>query len=586
MKKAAFHIAFAFIILLGLLPALQMKFRFVEEKPLNGAFKLAEKPDLTLKSWHSGEFQQNTENYLKDHSGFRNFLVRLQNQVDYWFFRQANAEGAVVGKKGQLFEYDYIRSWLAADDPGDSFIDKKLRRTKYVQEYLKREKNIDLVVVFEPGKASFYPEFIPEKYSKSKKGPSTYEHYLQKAHELDIDYIDLNQYFLDLKPDAAYPLYPRYGTHWSVYGMRYAADSLLNFIEKRRSIILTAMHDDSLGLSSEPFDTDDDVLKTMNLLIQPQGELLAYPFFRFDTLHPGEKPHVLVIADSYYWNIFNTRIPKYLFANEAFWYFNTLVYPDHYLQPTYTKDLNLQQEAEKQNVIFLMVTERFVHKFDWRFIDQLFGLYAPAWLNDPVYDKINDIMQVAPWYNQMISKAEKRNIPLEDILNSEGKFMVLQEDTLDYMLNYGVEHFSNIISGDPGWMAHVEKKARERGIPVEEMLEDDALYIFNKDFPGLFELNRALNETILRIYSDKLLLDSLEKEAARYYQEPSSFIKLKAWQIYRDQEIEKSCEAIRKDEGWYRDVSQKAKNKGITVEEMIRLDAEYMWEKRVLSSKF
>ena len=64
-------------------------------------------------------------------------------------------------KTQTALEYDYIRSWLAIDYPGDSFIEKKLQRTKYVQEYLKREKGIDLVIVFEPGKASFYPEYIP-----------------------------------------------------------------------------------------------------------------------------------------------------------------------------------------------------------------------------------------------------------------------------------------------------------------------------------------------------------------------------------------------------------------------------------------
>jgi len=282
MKKPGLHIAFVFIILMMVLPAVQMRFHPFKEKPLNGAFNLAEKPHFSKENWNSGEFQGKVERYLKDHIGFRNFLVRLQNQVDFSLFRQANAEGAILGKNKQLYEYDYIRSWLAIDFPGESFIEKKLERTKFVQDYLKREKNIDLVVVFEPGKASFYPENIPSQYTAKKNGLSTYDQYLAKAKETGIDYIDLNEYFLQLKPESKYPLFPPLGTHWSVYGMLFVADSLIRFIENRRNVDLPEFYADSIEISSKPRDTDDDMIRTMNLLFSLKGVDLAYPVFTFD----------------------------------------------------------------------------------------------------------------------------------------------------------------------------------------------------------------------------------------------------------------------------------------------------------------
>ncbi len=581
MKKTGSHIAFALIIILILLPAIQMLFHLFKEKPLNGAFNLAEKPVFSKGNWYSGKFQGQVERYLKDYSGFKNFLVRLENQLDFSLFRQANAEGAVIGKNKQLFEYDYIRSWLAKDYPGDSFVEEKLRRTKYVQEYLKREKNIDLVVVFEPGKASFYPEYIPSGYSKQKEGLSTYERFLKKARELNIDFIDLEQYFIQLKPVSDYPLFPRFGTHWSVYGMQFAADSLLRLIENRRGISLTKVKVNSTEISSKPWDTDDDVLKTMNLLFSPKGENLAYPVFDFDTAHPGEKPMVLVIADSYYWNIYNSRIPKYLFANEAFWYFNSLVYPENYIQPTFTKDLNFRQEVEKQQVIFLMVTERFLHKFDWQFIDQLYALYTPEWLKDPVYDKINDIMQVDNWYNDVIKKAGKNHISLEDALVAEGKYLYFFSDTAGYMINYGPVHYSRIIADDPRWMESVREKAKQQNIPVDEMLNTDGLYIFQKDYPGLYDINRGLTGAEERLYSDPAAINSLKREADSYNFDQNAFIRLKAWQIYKEEEIQKTCNAIRTDSAWLASVSQKALLKGVSLDEMIRIDALYLWEERL-----
>jgi hypothetical protein len=319
----------------------------------------------------------------------------------------------------------------------------------------------------------------------------------------------------------------------------------------------------------------------MNLLFPPKGEKLAYPVYSFDTANPGEKPMVLVIADSYYWNIFNTRIPKYIFANEAFWYFNTLVYPDHYLKETYTKDLNFQQEVEKQQVIFLMVTERFVHKFDWRFIDQLYALYTPGWLKDPVYDKINDIMQVAPWYEKIIESARGKHISLEEALILNGKYMYHYNDTAAYLINFGSEHFSNSIADDPSWMAQIREKANRRNISTDEMLQEDARYFFKKDFPGLYEMNEGLSDMEKRIYADIKLSDSLELEAGLYRFDPAVFIRIKAWQFYKEEEIQKTCNAIRSDPSWLEDVKQKALVKNIPLDEMILLDAGYMWEERI-----
>ncbi len=582
MKKKGLHIAFYGLVLLLAVPALQLQFGLFREKPLNGAFTLAEKPVFSKETWMDGSFQRNVEQYLKDNSGFRNFMVRFQNQLDYILFRQANAQGVVIGKNGQLFEYDYIRSWLALDYPGDSFVEKKLTRAAYVKEFLKKEKNIDLVIVFEPGKASFYPEYIPDEYSGEKSGPSTYERYRNKAIEIGLGFTDLQEYFMQLKPDAQYPLFPPYGTHWSVYGMKYAADSMLKLIEEERGIRFSGYGygTDTPETSKKPRDTDDDVLKTMNLLFPMKGKTLAYPAFSFGTTDQEEKPMVLTVADSYYWNIFNTGIPRELFDNEAFWYFNTLVYPDHYLKPTFTNDLNIREEVEKQDVIFLMVTERFVHKFDWRFTDQLFHLYAPGWMNDPVYDKINDIMQLETWYEEMIEKSQNTGLSLEQVLINEGKFLYHREDTTGYLLEYGMEHYSRMISADSGWMAHVREKARAKNISDEEMLRNDAAYMFNLEHPGLFSIHNAWNETINKLTADPAAMDRLKSEAARNHLDFERYLRHEAWVLYKNEELLKTREAILSNPGWYRDVKQKAAEKGIPVDQMIKLDAIYLFDQK------
>jgi hypothetical protein len=584
MKKALLNIAFAGIVLLLALPGIQMMTGLFREKPLNGAFTLAEKPAFTVESWMDGNFQSEAEQYMKDRAGFRNFLVRLQNEVTYSLFNEAHAEGAVVGKAGQLYEYDYIRAWLAEDYPGDSFADKKLIRLKYMQEYLKREKGIDLVLVFEPGKASFYPEFIPDQYVKQKSGLSSYERFRDKAKEYGVDFIDFQQYFLELKQNSQYPLFPKYGTHWSVYGMHFAADSLLRFIEQRRGIHLTRATVGSVQYSTLPLETDDDVLKTMNTLIRRHDVTLAYPRYSFDTIHPGYKPMILAVADSYYWNIFNTDIPKYVFANQAYWYFNSQVYPDYYLDKTTTKDLNLKKEVEKQQVIFLMVTERFVHKFDWKLIDQLCDIYAPPYFKDPVYQNINNIMQVEDWYNDIIDKSIKKKKPLEETLIAEGKFLYKDQDTAAFMLDYGVEYYEDIISADSNWMSAVREKARMKNISDKEMLQTDAKFMFGQRYPEIFAISEKLHSEEDRLTSNADSLARIMQYSKTHYLDPERYIRHRAWENYKAGELAGTREAILRTPHWLEQVKQKAAKKGISLDEMIREDAIYIYNRKLKSA--
>jgi hypothetical protein len=105
MKKLTVkQILFLLVMLLLILPALQRYFIFVAEKPLSGAFVKQEPPnfsDITVSSWMDGSFQADFSTRLEPHIGFHNTLLRLFNQLEYSLFREANAEGVIVGKAGK-----------------------------------------------------------------------------------------------------------------------------------------------------------------------------------------------------------------------------------------------------------------------------------------------------------------------------------------------------------------------------------------------------------------------------------------------------------------------------------------------------
>jgi len=579
------NIVFIVLLVLLALPTIQHVTKFIKVKQLDGDFVLASRPAFSWQTWLSGNFQTQFNNYIEDHIGFRSFFVRLNNQIDFCLFHKANADGVVVGKDRMLFEYDYIRAYTGEDFIGKKTIRKKLSRVKFLQKYLKEKYDIDFVLIFEPSKVRFYPEDIPDRYLDKGISLSNYEYFTQEAKKLGVRFIDYNKYYNGLKGTKPYPLYPKWGIHWSEYGMSFVADSLIRYIENLRGIKLPEMHLDSMLVTEQLRDSDYDIGKTMNLLWRLPHPEVAYPEYSFKTDSTRTRPMVLTIADSYYWNIFNTRLPKNLFANETFWYFNAKVYPDFYYGPKWVKDLDLKAEIEKQDIILLSVTERFLYKFDWGFVDNVFKLYTPPCSDDLIYDFANGIKSDATWFTKILSKAQKTGIPLEDAINNEATYEAIKENLEGYLTWYGLDHYKKIILDTPDWKAAVAKKAEEQGISFNEMLSRDADYVFKADHPAINEKYHLIQKNIVAIQSDPSWLAIVGKKAASFFMDTVEMVHMDA-EYLANQEIgnESGDEVkirnyenqIRKDPKWLEMVTKKATEKGIPLNDMINQDARYM----------
>jgi len=578
-----------FIILLATLtlPAIQHRYNIFSVRPLDGDFVLNQKPSFTWNSWTDGTFQAGLDSYLEDHIGFRNFFVRLNNQIEFSLFHKANAEGVVVGKDRMLFEYDYIRAYTGGDFIGKETLDKKLGRMKFLQTYLKNQFNIDFLFVLEPSKARSYPENIPDRYLNDGLSISNYEYISQKVKGSGINYIDLNKYFRQIKDTSTYLLYPKYGIHWSENTMPAVADTLVKTIEHIRNIELPEYEVQSVIFGDSLADSDYDVGKTMNLLWRMPHPEMPYPVFSFNPDNSGEKPMVLAVADSYYWNIFNTRIPKNLFANEAFWYFNAKVYPEFYFGEKWVSQLDIKSEIEKQDIILLSVTERFLYKFDWGFIDQVYDIYAPDYSGDIIYKYENLIRLDAQWFDRIQKESKKENISLEQAIKTEARYQAFTVEPEVYLTWFGLDHYREVISSNDGWKILVEEKAAENGRSFEAQLTMDAEYVFKSDFPDLHAKYHQIREFEQQIKSDPEWLSQVRDKAKFYHMDLQSMIDTDAEYMASskadeenplEEKIKVYEELIRKDPNWLESVRKKAEEQGKSLNQAIRDDAIYMAE--------
>ena len=239
MRKHFHKILFFSTIAIMVIFLIQTVTGVVKLEPLHGATIETEKPKLTLKNYTDGSFQDESESYLREQFGFREWLIRGYNQFLWSCFRESNNSTVVRGKKDWLFEEIHVRDYYESlmykytDDKDEMrrIFETEVQRFKKVQELLK-EHNIHLFLVIAPCKDAIYPEYLPKNATYFRHdGLHAYDYYQKRFDEIGVNYIDFVSLFRDIKDSVDYPLFPSCGTHWSNIASIYAFDSILRYME-------------------------------------------------------------------------------------------------------------------------------------------------------------------------------------------------------------------------------------------------------------------------------------------------------------------------------------------------------------------
>jgi len=381
--KSVKSILFVIILLLLLLPLFQQSFNLVNVKPLKGAFDLAEKPEFSWRKIFNDEYQTEFNNYIEDHIGFRPDLVRVNNQIAFSVYDTAVANWVLIGKENYLYELNYIRGYLGRDFLGKDSLNKLTQDIKCIQDSLEKY-GVNLVLAFAPGKASYYPEFIPDRYNPDYKTLSNYEYYIQKCTELGINHIDFNSWFVSMKDTIEYPLVPKCGIHWSTYGVHLALDSLMGYLENLKNQQYADLVWDSLAITRKYRDADYDIAEGMNLIFKiDQGEM-AYPLARVVKDSRDNKPNVIFIADSFYWNIFGSGYASRLFNNNSFWYYYQQAINPEYESDKMVENLDLRNELLGQDFVVILASETNLYRYGFGFFEDAIKVFNCQGKNDRV----------------------------------------------------------------------------------------------------------------------------------------------------------------------------------------------------------
>jgi hypothetical protein len=439
MKSNKLHtFLFALVLAAMFIPLWQMVRPFVEVGPLFGAISLTNADSLSLKSWLNGTYQENTNKYINEQFGFRNTAVRFHNQIAYELFGKAKANGVIIGKDDYLYEIKYINAFRGAEEVSQMRIDSNLTMLKAIQNKLK-EKGVELVVVMNPGKASFYPEYIPDEFPVVSDR-SYYSEYQKGFSAQGIQHIDFGKWFREMKGKTPAPLFPKTGIHWSQYGATLAADSLVNYCMNLfgKDMNELAWDKKNLSLSMTMESVDDDIGMGMNLLTPIQQLPMAYPRVGLNEKYgvsfgnTGIQPKVAVISDSYFFNLLQLPWAPEIFSELNFYFYNEQLHERPKGTMTYFVPLAQMRDIEKSNVIFIMATECNMDKIGWGFISNAYDYFVLG-----------------------------KNID---------------------SLSQHVEKFKKIIKSDGTWLKSIQKKANEQGLSLDTMIMRDARYMAEMEY--------------------------------------------------------------------------------------------------------
>jgi hypothetical protein len=384
---------YKYLILLGFvgvlfLPLLESKYDLLQrlddradwydgERPLDGHFEIPDTAIFSKEVWFSGTFQSEVESFTEYHIGLRPSMVRIHNQIDLDLFGIVHTRDVYVGENNFLFRDSEDYAINGYDFQSAEFIDEKVQKLKFVQDEFEK-RGTHVFVTIAPGKAWYHREHIPKDRLKSEVEHTNYDYYKSQFDKYDINYIDMNQWFLDMKDTAFIPLYSKGGIHWTMYGSFVGADSLVRYMEATSGMDIPGLYWDELKAVDKPWKGETDILNAMNILSVGEEFQMYHPQLLYEDYEGRTRPEVLLIGDSYWYFPLWSRVPQNTFSDSSsYWYYFKSKENNNMDQPLPIidiDDLDLSKEFQGQDFIALLFTATNLNRFAYDFVEESFQL--------------------------------------------------------------------------------------------------------------------------------------------------------------------------------------------------------------------
>lgn len=370
-------IFFGISLLLMALPLLETEFKIFDAEGLKGAFYPKIKPVLNDSDWFSGDYQKKAEEYLTDTVGFRNVLLRLNNQIDYSLYEKLHAYDIVVGKENSLQATTHFDAYLGKLKNSRVAYDSTSYKLSKLQDTLKK-LNKFLFFVIAPSKGSYDIERAPYWYNVKKEGRSYYDEIKENFDKMNVNYLDFDKIFIERKKRVERREYTDYGIHWARHTAAWTFDTILRYIESKSVYKdLPKIENVSYFEIDTALKIDVDLTSSLNLMFPYKFHHKFYDC-RFGVRKLNEdKLNLMNISDSYDGIFTSVGLASHTFDTYSSWYYFTTVYRKNDPNSYPANTLDLKDEINKANIIFIMATLANLDNPGWGFVEKAYAIYFP-----------------------------------------------------------------------------------------------------------------------------------------------------------------------------------------------------------------
>ncbi len=389
VKKVIFVIIFFLLTISGFLCSL---FGFFEEITLNGVFAITDKPDYTLNGALNGEFQEKFELWYNENFPSRNFMIKAWNQIQYTVFNESSTK-VKIGKEGMLFEESYIKEYFGLNQLiEDEKIEQRVKQLKVIQDECVKENKAFLFLI-EPNKVKFYPEFVPNKYSRfsTNTEESNYLTMIKYLEKYEINYFDSEKWLLENKSIFNEPIFTKTGTHWTYTATAHVASEILKIIEYYYGFNLLEYDIKTPNSHLEPVGTDSDIYNLLNIFEGIVEEKYFTPKVDTITTPNNVYPGVLIFGSSFGANIYNSFYEN-LVSNDVVFVQNSInaFRNGKHLYPINSETFNIEELLKNKEIIIIDATSSNITYMGGSKFDELVNFIATKGLPEVNHSAIHN----------------------------------------------------------------------------------------------------------------------------------------------------------------------------------------------------
>jgi alginate O-acetyltransferase complex protein AlgJ len=220
-------------------------------------------------------FIKGLEAYFNDHFGFRKCLVKWNNKLRWALFKDQTTRNVLIGKDGWLFwtsgqMIDHYNGQLqfTAEELHDWQVLLEGRR-----DWLAR-RGITYLFVVTPGKASIYPEFLPDWVVKVRPETKLDQFMAYMQEHSTVPVLDLRKALSEAK--KVHPTYLKDDAHWNLFGGFIAYQEIMRTLDKQRPDLESPLSLSSFIMTNLPT-TDGDLSRMLGISLVDSNSISLFP---------------------------------------------------------------------------------------------------------------------------------------------------------------------------------------------------------------------------------------------------------------------------------------------------------------------